>query len=315
MMPITLDNWLAPIKREYLDTFIPDGGGAVRFVVADDATLSALRERLTAAAEEAGLSMLCIDAATARLHMLHYVFFCIANELDWEILVQKQLEILVAEAGYRWPQPGRRTSLVSLAESNGIAPPIMRTTLQQHITQAVWEDARLAQDFRKAIIALLDAQLVDDKDSLRDAVLDWMRGDLRSLKGVRDAQIGARIGRHNARAMLMSLCHWLRSCECRGLVLLLDIRRLLRERREVLEGVAYSPAAVMDCYEVLRQVIDDSEHFEGLFLVAVGDARLINDDAPKRALSQYTALKMRVWDDVRPQGRDNPLSPLVVIAP
>ena len=54
MMPITLDNWLAPIKREYLDTFIPDGGGAVRFVVADDATLSALRERLTAAAEEAG---------------------------------------------------------------------------------------------------------------------------------------------------------------------------------------------------------------------------------------------------------------------
>lgn len=314
-MPIALESWLAPVRQEYLDDFIPDGGSAVRFVVVDDATLPALRGGLTAAAADAGLSMICIDTATTRLHMLHFAFFAIARALDWETLIQTRLETLVTDAGYSMPQPGQRISLASLAASNGVAPPLLRTTLQRHITRAVWEDRRLAQDFRKAMIALLDARLAEDKDSLRDAVLDWLRGDLRSLKGVRDAQIGARIGRHNARAMLMSLCHWLRTCGHRGLVLLLDIRRLLRERREISEGVAYSPAAVMDCYEVLRQIIDDAEHFEGLFLVAMGDARLINDDAPKRALSQYTALKMRVWDDVRPHGQDNPLSPLVVFTP
>jgi hypothetical protein len=42
---------------------------------------------------------------------------------------------------------------------------------------------------------------------------------------------------------------------------------------------------------------------------------LLNDEVPRRALSQYTALKMRLVDDVRPRGQDNPLSPLVVIAP
>jgi len=26
------------------------------------------------------------------------------------------------------------------------------------------------------------------------------------------------------------------------------------------------------------------------------------------------ALKMRIWSDVRPEGRDNPLAPLVVLA-
>ena len=82
-----------------------------------------------------------------------------------------------------------------------------------------------------------------------------------------------------------------------------------------MDGIVYTAAAVMDCYEVIRQVIDDTEHFEGLFIVALAGPRLINDDVPKRALGQYTALKMRVWDDVRPQGLDNPLSPLVVIAP
>ena len=204
-MPITLENWLAPIRQEYLDSFIPDGGGAVRFVVADDATLPALRERLTAAATDAGLLVIRIDTAATRLHLLHFVFFAIAKELDWEGLIQKRLENLVTDAGYRWPHPGRPTSLAALAESNGIAPPLLRTTLQRHITQAVWEDALLAQDFRKAMIALLDAQLAGDKDTLRDAVLDWMGGELRSLKGVREAQIGARIGRHNARVMLMSL--------------------------------------------------------------------------------------------------------------
>ncbi len=313
-MPITLASWLVPIDREYLRGFIPDGGGAVRIVVASETDIPAVRDRITEAAIDAGLSVIPIDTAATRLHMLHFVVFAIARALDWDSLIQARLETLVEDAGFRWPEPGRRIPLAALAEANAVAPPLLRTRLQQHITRAVWDDAALAQDFRKAMIALLDARLSDDPDGTSGAVLDWLRGDLRGLRGVSDAQIGARIGRNNARAMLMSLCHWLRDCGHRGLVVLLDINRLLRERREISEGLAYSPAAVMDCYEVIRQVIDDTEHFEGLFLVAIGDARLINDDMPKRALSQYAALKMRVWDDVRPLGRDNPLAPLVIIA-
>ena len=40
---------------------------------------------------------------------------------------------------------------------------------------------------------------------------------------------------------------------------------------------------------------------------------LIGDD-PKRSLDAYLALKMRIWADVRPEGRDNPLAPLVRLA-
>jgi len=98
------------------------------------------------------------------------------------------------------------------------------------------------------------------------------------------------------------------------MVLVLDIRQLHRERRMITEGLVYTPAAVMDCYEVLRQLIDDSEHFPGLFVAALADDAFLSDD-PRRSLSQYTALQMRVWDDVRPQGGDNPLAPLVRIAP
>ena len=69
----------------------------------------------------------------------------------------------------------------------------------------------------------------------------------------------------------------------------------------------------MDAFEVLRQIIDDSEHFSGLLLVVLADRSLIGGDA-RRSLDAYLALKMRIWSDVRPEGRDNPLAPLVVLA-
>jgi hypothetical protein len=310
-----LDAWLGPMAREYLGDFIPQGGGAVRFVVVDDADLVAFRDRLAKAAGDAGLAMVQLDTATTKLHMLQFVFFAVARALDWDALLQARLEKLFDNAGYQWPEPGARMSLMALASANGVAAPLLRATLQQHITRTVWQDAGLAQDFRRAISALLIARLEDDQDTLRDGVLDWLRGDRLALKAVRAAAIGARIGRHNARAMLVSLFHWLRGGDHPGMVVLLDINRLRRERREIADGLVYSPAAVMDCYEVLRQIIDDCGHYEGLFLVARADRRLINDEVPKRALSQYTALKMRVWDDVRPLGRDNPLAPLVVLTP
>ena len=53
--------------------------------------------------------------------------------------------------------------------------------------------------------------------------------------------------------------------------------------------------------------------FAGLLLVVLADELLIGDD-PKRSLDAYLALKMRIWADVRPEGRDNPLAPLVRLA-
>lgn len=314
-MSLRFDSWLGPMAQEYLADFIPQGGSAVRIVVVDDADLDAFRDGLAAATGSAGLSSVRIDTASTRLHMLQFLFFAIARSLDWDALLQVRLENLLHDAGYQWPDPGARMSLSALAHANGVAAPLLRTSVQQHITRIVWQDGGLAQDFRKAISALLIARLEPDQDALGAAVLGWLCGDQPGLKAVRGAAIGTRIGRHNARAMLVSLFHWLRGCGHPGMVVLLDLNRLLRERREIADGLVYSPAAVMDCYEVLRQIIDDCGHYEGLFLVARADRRLINDEVPKRALSQYTALKMRVWDDVRPHGRDNPLAPLVVLTP
>jgi hypothetical protein len=300
--------------REYLASFVPEGGGAVRFAVGDADMLTQVSDGLRDQAGVVGLQVVRLDVAVTRLHMLQTVVFALVDALPWDRLLQARLEALVASAGYRWPDPGQSVLLPALAEANGVAAHLLRRDLVQALSREVWNEPRLTLDFRYAMIALLDARLSGEEAALSDAVMSWLRGTLRALGQVKQAQIGRRIGRQNARAVLMSLCHWVRLCGAPGVVLLIDIRQLHRERRAVTEGFVYTPAAVMDCYEVLRQLIDDVEHFSGLFVAALADDAFLSDD-PKRSLSQYTALQMRIWDDVRPQGGDNPLAPLVRIAP
>ena len=72
---------------------------------------------------------------------------------------------------------------------------------------------------------------------------------------LRTADISIRITRTNARAMLASLCHFVRKAGAAGLLAVLDVRQL--SRHTVVEGaLRYSPAAVMDSYEVLREAVD-----------------------------------------------------------
>jgi len=310
-MSIALDEWLGVIGREYVDSFISAGGGAIRFVVADAAVLEQASVRLRAMGDRAGLHVATIDVAATKLHLLQNLFFAVCTALPWEAMLRARLAGFLEEAGYR--APAEAGGIEALAAANGVAPHLLRREFNRWLTRNVWRDAALAQDFRNAMMALLTAQLTGEDEVLADSVMEWLQGTLRSVGPLRRAHIGVRIGRQNARAMLMSLCHWVRACGGKGVLLLLDIRRLHREPREIADGLRYSPGAVMDCYEVLRQVIDDAEHFPGLFLLVLADDALLNDN-PRRSLMQYTALQMRVADDVHPHERDNPLAPLVRLA-
>lgn len=108
------------------------------------------------------------------------------------------------------------------------------------------------------------------------------------------------------------MCRFARKAGAAGLLIVLDVRQLAQAAPR--EGVLrYSPAAVMDAYEVLREMIDGTEDTPGLFAAVLASPELVNGD-PRRALSQYAALQMRVWPDVRPGDRQNPAAPLVWLA-
>lgn len=314
-MAVPADEWLARLEQEYISEFITAGGSAVKFVVADGDQLADVASELARLSQQHDLAYIAIDAATTKLHMIQDVFFAVARALDWNAMAQHFVESLFEKQGYEWPRPGEAVPIHQVAERNRIDVTLMRRDFRQWLTEELMRDTRMTQDFRVAMTRLCLRRLEpeDAQLGITAPVLEWLRGELRRVSALKETSITAKITRHNGRAMLRSLCRWLRLCGRRGLCASLNIRQLAKTGATVGDGIRYSPAAIMDGFEVLRQLIDDGEHFAGFLLVVLADELLIGDD-PKRSLDAYLALKMRIWADVRPEGRDNPLAPLVRLA-
>lgn len=112
--------------------------------------------------------------------------------------------------------------------------------------------------------------------------------------------------------MLVSLASWLAKVDGRGLVLDLDLDRLSVVRRAPAaerEGIYYSRAAILDAYEVLRQLIDATDDLHHCLVVATVPPSLVTDDG--RGLPAYSALHLRVADEVHDRRRANPFAALV----
>jgi len=308
------ERWLQVVEPEYFAHYLPSGGAAAKFVVADDAGIGRLRRAVAALARRHGMLDVHVDAGETRLHMLQDVFFAAARALPWDDLMQGFIEGMFRRHGHPWPRPGVALTMAELAQRLGMDDATLARNRNGWLSRELWEDAALAQDFRVAMLRLCLARLDPDVyDSPDLPVLPWLRGEKQGLGDLRRYDIAARINRNNARAMLVSLCHFLRKAGQHGLLLSLDLRRALHPTGPEATGLRYSAGALMDLFEVLREMIDDIEQLAGMFLLVLADRALVSGEH-RRTLDNYKALEMRVWPDVRPDDQQNPLAPLVTVS-
>ena len=301
--------WLSLIEREYLNRFIPAGGSSIKFVVGDDAEIERIHKHFSAIAERDGLQFVHVDGATMKLHMIQDFFFALARAMDWEDLAQRRVEAMFHELKYEWPKPGHPVPLSELSVKNGVADNLVLLNVDRWLTGNVMRDHAMTHDFREAMTHLCRRRLEPPDAIGTIPIIDWLRGDLRALGAVRPVPIGSKINRTNARSMLRSLCHWQALARNTGILVVLDIRWITeRERSEA--GIRYTPAAILDAFEVLRQIVDEADRLEGLFLVVAAGASILDGDT-RRSFDAYPALKGRIVADVTAKMHDNPLSPLV----
>jgi hypothetical protein len=316
--PLHPNDWLGTIETEYFAEFLQEGGAAAKFAIGDDAAQEEVLGECAVLAHRHGLLHAHLSTGETKLQMAQEMFFALVRVLPWDKLLQRYLEELFFRHEHPWPRPGVAMGTAELAEAFGISPGIMTRHRDQWLSRDLWDDPRLARDFRAAMIAMCLARLDSQEGSLfqegggvaNTPAWQWLRGDKPALSSLRECDIAAQITRTNARAMLISLCHFLRKAGASGLLLTLDLRPALRKGDG---GPRYTPSSLMDLYEVLRELIDDLEHLPGLFILVLADRALIAGD-PKRTLDSYKALEMRIWPDVRPGDRQNPLAPLVMVS-
>lgn len=308
-------DWLAVLRKEYLQNFIKDGGAGVKFVVPwEPSAHLALQDGLSRMAREEGYTFVSIDAAATKVQLVDKVFNEAARQVDWDELAHAFLCSTLLDSEYLVPADREEFNLVQIAYLNGLDVGEMRAVINTRLRERLSRDYNMTHEFRQAMLKLCQAQL-DPQDlgvGMAEAVREWLRGDLQLVSALKSASIFQKIGRHNAREMISSLSHWLNVVGKSGLVLAVDISRFLEDRRNGEEGdssLYYSTAAVVDGYEVLRQFVDSTDELQHCLIVVFAPPEFLNDE--QRGVRKYDALYLRIWDEVKDRHRINPLSSLI----
>ena len=191
--PLHPGEWLGVIDREYFTDYLCAGGAAAKFVVGDDAAREEVESESVTLARRHGLLHARLSAGETKLHMAQEMFFALARALPWDGLLQRYLEELFARHEHSWPRPGTAMNTTELAEAFDIAPGIMARHRDQWLSRDLWDDPRLARDFRAAMIALCLSRLDprDDGDEVNTPVHQWLRGDKPPLASLREFDITA----------------------------------------------------------------------------------------------------------------------------
>ena len=313
-MYVAIDDWLEVVESEYLGSFIPGGGAAVKFAITTPPITAAhVRQGLASLAEAHNLAFFTVDGAETRIHMIDQLFHHVARQVDWDMLAGNLMRRLLSNDGYALPEELEACTYPRIAALNGTSETEVRRRVRALLREHVERDYSMVHEFRIAMLHLCQGYLEASDAELPEitSIRDWLRGDLRVISALKPAGIYQKVGRSLARDMFLSLAHWLRMTGKQGSMLVLDISRYVVEKRHAEpDGLLFhSTTAVMDAYEVLRQFIDATDELEGCFITAIAPTAFLTDQ--KRGLAKYAALKLRIWDEVRDRKRANPLSSLV----
>lgn len=313
---LAVQEWLNTIRAEYLDGFISEGGASVKFIVSSQADLApVLKERVTETASHQGYLVMNVDAAETRVHMFQDFFFRIAEQIDWRLMARQVVLGQAGELGYQADavNPLADTSVLkALGEASSLSENFILQDLRPLIENAVFRNSGMSRDFRAAMTHLCLAEMGAAGQSRDETpLLEWITGANRRVGSVRRYGIYNSIARTNARHFLESLLYWVRFVGYAGTCVLLDDRRITL-RRNPRDGLRfYSRSAVMDHYELLRELIDGTDRLEGLLLVVLTDEDFLDDDIRGKGFSIYQALRSRIADEVRSRTQPNPMATLV----
>ena len=315
MNTISTDEWLGAIEREYLSTFIKDGGAAVKFAVTAEERTPALREALKRRCETLDYVFVALDAITSRVHMPQDVFFGLASQVDWRLAARRVILRLLAERDYRVDgidPNGAGNVIGAIARANGIETPSVLAELRPALQNEVAKNANMTRAFRNAMrqLCLNERETGEPGQYTAQPLLDWLTGTNKRIGNVKPFHIHTVINRITARHFIESALYWVRCAGYAGTVILLNNARVTLARNPRDGRRFYTRAMTMDHYELLREFIDGVDRLSGTLLVVVPGYDFI-DDQFARGWSLYPALRTRVMDDVRDKELVNPVAALV----
>ena len=312
-----LSDWLGFLDREYLSTFIRDGGASIKFAVTDETLKPELRRAISDMGTRLDYVVIDLNAEDRRVHMPQDIFFGIAGQIDWRLLARRYILRLAMDRGHRVENIDPNASgniFKALGVSNGLDPEFVYLGLSPQIQDMVYRNLQMAKDFRVAMTQLcIQENTREDQQYGGQPIIDWLTGTNTRVSSVRPFLIYNTINRTTARHFIESAVYWFQYAGYAGTVLLLDNSRVTLARNPRDGRRYYTRPMAMDHYELLREFIDRTDRLRGTMMVVVTNSEFLNPDADRRSrgFGIYQALQTRIMDDVRDRTLVNPIASVI----
>ena len=312
---VLVDDHVEFLAKEYLRDYVARGGAAVKVVVGDDDARFRFHAGLSRVAADDGYVYASVDATDTRVHLVDQLWFTIAAQIDFA----EMAAALVTTAYRAADAPTSRAiglTVADVAAHYHLDAAELHRSVRRRLEADVLGDTRLPRELRLAVFRLAQHQLgtgdVDDHEAA--ALGAWLTGGLRRVSEVRSSQLYQRVTRANGHALLVGLPGLVARCGHNGLVVDIDLGRLGVDRRppaDAQHGVYYTKPAVLDAYEVIRQLIDATDELQSALVCVAAGPELVADEV--RGFPAYSALWLRLVDEVRDRDRVNPFASMVRI--
>lgn len=313
----TASDWLAYFETEYLKTFVPLGGSAMKLlVVDDDRTWLCLDSALGEMLARHSVERVDIDAGVVRVDRMEEVFFAVSRAIDWESAIRGVITNLLRkhESLDLIGQPAVEEPLLDwVVDQTGLDRQYLQQATVQLLRDHIWSNMALTRDFRRGAWTLARGVAGGRIGDLETSVIAWLRGELRQLSALRQLQIGSRINRNNSRSFLESTTALLEMGTNNGLALVIDLDHVISGDLRPADGRKYTVNAVLDSYEVLRQFVDSISDMKSLVLIAVAGSGVLDPSQRGRGIVRYQALQARLIGDVADARFANPAAALIQV--
>lgn len=278
-----VDEYLAPIEREYLSSFIKDGGRSFKMIVGTYGGgkthfLYCVRE--LAWKQNFAVSYVRLSPTETPFHKLESVYQSIVSNLTYPMTPDELLSGY--ERGIESFVKVWYAQKAAEVQSKGITGDRFKEELNTYISSIPnFESISFTNAVREAFRCLLDR-----RDTDFSMIAQWLKAegfDSRKVDGHPKFGILQKIDKSTAFSMIRSLVRWVRVAGCSGLVVLFDEAELVPSMSGKQKDLLLSN---------LRELVDECGHgtlANSMFFYAVPDENFLQGKT-----QIYEALRQRV---------------------
>ncbi len=315
---IKKDYYLDILDKHYLSSFVFNGGSSIKFMITEPEQQIQLKDDLSKLGSKYRYLTVNVDANEIKVQQIEQIFFAIARKIDWEELTQVAAQKIINNTPYSSEHNSeisdRNLSVKTLADKFQSDPNEIIRDLNRELQKSIYHNNEMFYDFKMAMLRFVQYKLQTDQvsDSEYNAIMDWLKGDLKQISPLKTVRIFHKINRQNGRHMLYSLVYWIKYCGYSGLALTINLSQLNNKKPKGLKNstdIYYTKTTIMDTFESIRQLVDGINEVSNFFTAVITDSRFILDQT--RGVEVYQALKLRIIDEIRDANRENAFTTLV----